>query len=63
MEEIQEEGLIESITVNKEPNGEYTLIAGQHRIEACKELGFEDIDTKIYLGLDETSKGTEHYLF
>lgn len=56
MQEIQEEGLIEPITVNKEPNGDYTLIAGQHRIEACKELGFEDIDAKIYWELDETSK-------
>lgn len=56
MQEIREEGLIEPITVNKEPNGNYTLIAGQHRIEACKELKFKDIDAKIYWELDETTK-------
>lgn len=54
--EIQEEGLIEPITVNKEPNGDFTLIAGQHRLEACKDLNFNEIDAKIYWELDETSK-------
>jgi len=32
------------------------LIAGQHRLEACKDLGFEEIDAKIYWELNETSK-------
>lgn len=55
-QEIAEEGLIEPITVNREPNDDFTLIAGQHRLVACQELGFDEIDAKIYWELDETSK-------
>jgi len=55
-DQIKEEGLIEPITVNKESNGDLTLIAGQHRLMACINLDFDTIDAKIYWELEETVK-------
>jgi len=54
--EIKEEGLIEPITVNQNSNGGFEIIAGQHRYYACKELGFTEIDAKVYVNLTEADK-------
>lgn len=40
---IKELGLLNPITVNKD----FTLIAGMHRLEACKLLGYEDISANV----------------
>jgi hypothetical protein len=61
-QQIQQEGLIEPITVHLEPNGNFALLAGQHRLEALKELEGIEIPTKIYVGLDETAKRLIGYM-
>ena len=49
-ESIKEQGLINPITINNHSE----LLAGLHRLEACKKLGFIDIDCNIlpHLNLD-----------
>lgn len=42
-ESINKLGLLNAITVNKD----FTLIAGMHRLEACKLLGYEDISANV----------------
>ncbi len=61
-EQIEEEGLIEPITVNEEQDGSLVLLAGQHRIIALKELEHKDVTAKIYVELDETAKRLIGYM-
>lgn len=46
LESIKEEGLISPIAV-QERSGKYKLIAGEHRLTACKQLGWETIPAQI----------------
>ena len=43
MSSIKEVGLINAVTVNTD----YRLIAGAHRLEACRRLGFSEIDAEV----------------
>lgn len=61
-EQIEEEGLIEPITVNEEPNGNLVLLAGQHRLIAMKELNHNQVSAKVYVELDETAKRLIGYM-
>lgn len=45
-ESIKEQGLITPIAV-QERNGKYKLIAGEHRLTACKNLGWTEIPAHI----------------
>lgn len=51
MESIQANGLLNPITIDQN----YNLIAGLHRLTACKLLGFKEIECKVL-----TSKDTDH---
>ena len=42
-ESIKEVGLINPITLTED----YTLIAGAHRLEACKLLGYTEIEANV----------------
>lgn len=46
-ESIKEVGLINPITVRHDGNLEYELVAGMHRLEACKMLELEKIESNI----------------
>lgn len=61
-EQIQEEGLIEPITVHEEQDGSFLLLAGQHRIVAVKELEQSEVPAKIYVNLNETAKRLIGYM-
>lgn len=47
MDSIREVGLINPITVGEETEDGYSLVAGLHRLEACRELGMTEIDAHI----------------
>lgn len=53
MESIQELGLRTPISVAREGEARYRLVAGLHRLEACRRLGWENIDVVQVDGLDE----------
>lgn len=59
---IQDQGLIEPITVSREPNGDLILLAGQHRLVALIELEAKTVPAKIYVDLDETEKRLIGYM-
>lgn len=60
---IMDQGLIEPVTVNREPNGDFVLLAGQHRIAALKEIdGVDTVPAKIYVDLDENAKRLIGYM-
>lgn len=40
-------GLLNPITVRKTDDGEYNLVAGERRVEACKKLGWEKIEANV----------------
>lgn len=40
-------GLLQPITVRLEPNGRYTLIAGERRLRACLRLGMQTIEAML----------------
>ena len=44
---IQICGLLNPITVIQLENGYYLLVAGERRLEACKLLGWKEIDAHI----------------
>ena len=43
IESIKVIGLKTPISIRKDEYGQYILIAGGHRLEACKKIGFTDI--------------------
>jgi ParB family chromosome partitioning protein len=47
MASIREVGLINPITVGEETEDGYPLVAGLHRLEACKRLGLTEIDVHV----------------
>jgi ParB family chromosome partitioning protein len=51
-ESIKQVGLFHPITVRADDNGNYTLIAGAHRLEAFKLLGKESIESKVIMKND-----------
>jgi ParB/RepB/Spo0J family partition protein len=54
-ESIERLGLRHPITVRRR-NGAYMLVAGRHRIEACKRLGLDDISASIATMTEEESR-------
>jgi ParB family chromosome partitioning protein len=52
-ESIQQIGQQVPIRVRIDPKGQYHLIAGLHRIEACRLVGLPEIECLIETGLDE----------
>jgi len=52
IDSIKENGLLNPITVRPIGDGNFMLIAGLHRLEACKKLGWEKIPARI-LNVDE----------
>lgn len=61
MESIKLIGLQTPITVRKKPKGLYEILAGHHRVEACKRLGIETIQANIYTNLsDEMAMAIVH---
>jgi len=59
---IQDQGLIEPITVNLEPNEDFVLLAGHHRLVALEELDAKEVPAKIYVELDESAKRLIGYM-
>lgn len=59
---IEDQGLIEPLTVHEDPDGGFTLLAGQHRLAAITELNHDLVPAKIYMGLDEISKRSIGYM-
>ena len=53
VESIQELGLRTPISVVRQGEGGFRLVAGLHRLEACRRLGWERIDALFVDGLDE----------
>jgi len=47
MESIREVGLLHTITVAERGEGGFPLIAGAHRLEACKRLGHTEIEANV----------------
>jgi len=55
---ISQIGLLQPIVVGITPSGHYRLLAGRHRLEAAKKLGWERIPANLrQLGEDESQKG------
>lgn len=44
---IEKQGLLSPITVFRKPDGRYSLIAGQRRLLACKQLGWPTISAIV----------------
>jgi len=59
---IRDQGLIEPITVNRESDGSFVLLAGQHRLAALKELKVKMVAAKIYVDLEESAKRLIGYM-
>lgn len=53
VESIQELGLRTPISVVRQGDAGFRLVAGLHRLEACRRLGWEQIDALFVDGLDE----------
>ncbi len=53
MESIQELGLRTPISVARGGETDYRLVAGLHRLEACRRLGWDQIDVMLVDGLGE----------
>src|SRR3954462_13818896 len=47
VDSIREVGLINPITVGEETEDGYPLVAGMHRLEACRRLGLTEIDANV----------------
>lgn len=55
-ESISRIGLLHPVIVVKKPNGNnnnYSIVAGRFRTEACKKLGLEKIECKVFDNIDE----------
>ena len=48
-QDISKNGLQKPIVVLQQLNGEFKLIEGYHRYNACKSLGWEVIDCRIHI--------------
>lgn len=56
MDSIEESGIIHPILVRPKEGGEYEVISGHRRWEACKELGINQVPAKVlYLDDDEAT--------
>ena len=56
MDSIEESGIIHPILVRPKEGGEYEVISGHRRWEACKELGIKQVPAKVlYLDDDEAT--------
>jgi len=55
-ESMREIGLKTPITVRQKKNGALVLIAGQHRLEAAKRLGWKEIDCFIVKGANVNAR-------
>jgi hypothetical protein len=44
---IRQEGLVQPVVLNRAPEGQYQVIVGHRRIEACKRLGWRSIPAII----------------
>ena len=54
VENIREIGMVEPLMVlPADEDGKYKLISGEHRFEACKVLGFTEIDAYVMEDFDE----------
>lgn len=54
VENIREIGMVEPLMVMPaDENGNYKLISGEHRFEACRVLGFDEIDAYVMEDFDE----------
>lgn len=47
---------LQNIVVEALPNGNYRLLAGERRLEACKLLGYEDVEVKTFSDLTELER-------
>lgn len=50
---IEKQGLLSPITVLRKPDGSFSLVAGQRRLIACKQLGWSGIPAIIRDGISE----------
>jgi ParB family chromosome partitioning protein len=48
---ISQQGLLSPITIAPKPDGKYEVIAGQRRLLACRQLGWDTVPTLIREGL------------
>ena len=56
MDSIEESGIIHLILVRPKEGGQYEVISGHRRWEACKELGIKQVPAKVlYLDDDEAT--------
>jgi ParB/RepB/Spo0J family partition protein len=54
VENIREIGMVEPVMVlPADEDGKYKMISGEHRFEACKVLGFDEIDAYVMDDFDE----------
>ena len=60
--QIKSEGLIEPLTVEDLGNGEFLLLAGQHRYHVCKDLEIEKVPAKVHMKLDLAERLTLGYM-
>lgn len=59
---IKERGLLQPIVVAPTPNGRYIIRYGERRYRACRQLGFDQIDTVLDQADDERDIGLDQYL-
>lgn len=50
---IKQQGIIQPIRVRREPSGRYTLIFGEGRLRAAKQLGWMLIPAQVIEGIDD----------
>lgn len=53
---IAEYGLLEPVQVRAKENGRYEILAGRHRVRACKQLGFTQIDCIVKSVTDDNAR-------
>ena len=56
LSEIAEDGFEEAIAVVKSDSGGYTVVSGNHRLRAAKELGIQELPCFIHDWNEETIK-------
>ena len=55
-QQIRDQGLIEPLAVHDDDNGQFTLLSGQHRLAALRELNAKEVPCRCYIKLDEHTK-------